>query len=171
MWCRRCLRGNRSWRFIENVVLNKAILVHYFSLCQTLTAYLQWYLLHWKGWSKKVLKVEFGFGRDMLPQNLKEDPYKYQFFKKSDTFIYQLAQFWAKFWAKLHNFSKLFKNWPIHIPNSAFIRGHSSAKRLILLSMLVARPRRVFCIEYSPPPSVEGVDVACNYWLESTWWW
>ena len=29
---------------------------------------------------QRVLK--FGFGRDVLPQNLKVGPYKYQFFKK-----------------------------------------------------------------------------------------
>ena len=26
--------------------------------------------------------LKFGFGRDVLPWNLKVDPYKYQFFKK-----------------------------------------------------------------------------------------
>ena len=26
--------------------------------------------------------LKFGFGRDVPPQNLKVDPYKYQFFKK-----------------------------------------------------------------------------------------
>ena len=36
--------------------------------------------------SRLVLKswgvLKFGFGRDVPPQNLKVDPYKYQFFKK-----------------------------------------------------------------------------------------
>ena len=27
--------------------------------------------------------LKFGFGRDVSPQNLKVDPYKYQFFKKN----------------------------------------------------------------------------------------
>ena len=39
--------------------------------------------------------LNFGFGRDVRSQNLKADPYKYQFFKKSDPFIYQLVQFWG----------------------------------------------------------------------------
>ena len=28
--------------------------------------------------------LKFGFGRDVLPRNLKVDPYKYQFFKKKE---------------------------------------------------------------------------------------
>ena len=36
-----------------------------------------------------------------------------------------------------------------------FIRGHSYTKRLILLAMLAARSRRVFCTEFPPP---------CNYY-------
>ena len=85
--------------------------------------------------------LKFGFGRDALPQNLKVDPYKYQFFKKkwpihipivpilgqilskitqkspdfSKIFL-NLSQFWLKF-------GQIFKNRPIHIPNFAFYKG------------------------------------------------
>ena len=97
-------------------------------------------------------------------QNLKVDPYKYQFFKKSDLYIYQSAQFGAKFWAKSPNFSKIFlklsqfgsnlrKFWkigPFIYQILHFIRGHSYTKRLILLAMLAAHPHRVFCTEYPP---------------------
>ena len=41
--------------------------------------------------------LKFGFGRDMPLLNVKVDPYKYQFSKKSDPFIYQSAQFGTKF--------------------------------------------------------------------------
>ena len=42
--------------------------------------------------------LKFGFGRDVSLRNLKVDPFIYQFFKeKSDPFIHQSAQFWAKF--------------------------------------------------------------------------
>ena len=49
-----------------------------------------------KVFARGVLK--FGFGKDVPPRNLKVDLYKYQFFQENgDPFIYQLAQFWAKF--------------------------------------------------------------------------
>ena len=59
--------------------------------------------------------LKFGFGRDVLPRTLKVDPYKYQCFsRKSDPFMYQSAQFGAKFWAKSQDFSKiLLKSKPI----------------------------------------------------------
>ena len=76
-------------------------------------------------------------GRDILLRNLKVDPYKYQFSRTSNPFIYQSAQFWIKFWAKSFDFSKIFlnlsqfwlkfekilKNRLIHIPNFAFYNG------------------------------------------------
>ena len=33
-------------------------------------------------WTKYPGVLKFGFGRDVLPWNLKVDPYKYKFFKK-----------------------------------------------------------------------------------------
>ena len=54
--------------------------------------------------------LKFGFGRHVPLQNLKVDPYKYQFARKSDPFIYQSTQFGAKFWAKSPNISKIFLN-------------------------------------------------------------
>ena len=79
--------------------------------------------------------LKFGFGMDVLPRNLKVDPYKYQFFKwpihvpiglilgqtlsKIIWFfknVLNLIQFWFEF-------GKIVKNWPIHIPNFAFYRG------------------------------------------------
>ena len=51
-----------------------------------------------------------------------------QFFQNFPKFEPILAQIW-----------EILKNWSIHIPNSAFTRGHSYTKRLILLPMLVAR--------------------------------
>ena len=84
--------------------------------------------------------------------------------RKSNPFIYQSAQFWAKFWTKLAIFSKILLNlsqlWlkfgqilqnrPIHIPHFAFDKGYSCTKRLILLPMLAAHPCRVFCTKYPP---------------------
>ena len=40
--------------------------------------------------------LKFGFGRDVL-QNLIVDPFKYQFFKKSDPIMYLLAILEANF--------------------------------------------------------------------------
>ena len=76
----------------------------------------------------------------------------------------QSAQSWAKFWTKLPIFSKIFLILSQFWPNLAkfwkivpfiyqilhFIRGHSYTKRLILLPMLAAHPRRVFCTKYPP---------------------
>ena len=70
-------------------------------------------------------------------QNLKVDPYKYQFSRKREPFVYHSALFRAKFWAKVLDFSKknlkfesilaqtweILKNQPIHIPNLHSIRG------------------------------------------------
>ena len=69
--------------------------------------------------------IKFGFGRDVPPWHLKVDPHKHQFFKKSEPFIYQSAQVWAKFWAKSPDFSKIIisKNQPIHITNFAIFKG------------------------------------------------
>ena len=41
--------------------------------------------------------LKFGFGKDVPQWNLKVDSYKYQFFQKSDPFIYQSDKFYAKF--------------------------------------------------------------------------
>ena len=73
--------------------------------------------------------------------------------------------FWAQFWAYIIawffqnslKFEPILKNWPIYTPNSAFYKGHSYTKRLILLPMLMACPHRVFCTEYSPPPSPRAI--------------
>ena len=87
------------------------------------------------GWG--VTQVWFLVCRDVPSWNLKVDPYKNKFFKKSDLFIYQSTQFWAKFRAKSPDFSKIclnlsqfwlkfgkiLKNWPIYIPNFAFYKG------------------------------------------------
>ena len=71
--------------------------------------------------------------------------------------ICQSDQFYAKFWTKLPDFSKDFfgsnlgKFWkidPFIYKTLHFIRGHLCTKRLILLPMLVAHPRRDFCTEY-----------------------
>ena len=99
-------------------------------------------------------------------KNVKEDPWIQIsiFQEKSDPFIYQSVQFWAKFWAKSPDFSNIFlnlsqfwlkfgellKNRPILIPNFAFYKEYSYTKRLILLPMLVAHPHRVFGTEYPP---------------------
>ena len=52
-----------------------------------------------------------------------------------------LSQFWLKF-------GQILKNRPILIPDFAFYKGHSYTKRLILLPILAAHPRRVFCTKY-----------------------
>ena len=79
------------------------------------------------------------------------------FARKSDPFNMPIGPIFAKFWTKLPDFSKDFfgsnlgKFWkidPFIYKTSHFIRGHSCTKRLLLLSMLVAHPRRVFCTEY-----------------------
>ena len=54
--------------------------------------------------------LKFSFGRDVPPRNLKVDPYKYQFFKKNDPFIYQSAQFLPKFLANSPDFAKICLN-------------------------------------------------------------
>ena len=71
---------------------------------------------------------------------------------------------WAKFWAQLPNFPKFFQIWAKMGSNlgklwkidpfiyaKIFIGGYSNTKRLILLPMLAAHPRRVFCTEYPTP--------------------
>ena len=63
------------------------------------------------------------------------------------TFEPILAQIWQKFW----------KFDPFIYQILHFVRGHLYMKRLILLPMLAACPRRVFCTEYpSPPPTGKG---------------
>ena len=81
-----------------------------------------------------------------MPQrNLKVDSYKYQFFQKSDPFIYQSDKFYVKFWTKLPDFFKRFhqfdflnfgsnlgKCWkidPLIYKILHFIRGHSYTPR------------------------------------------
>ena len=118
--------------------------------------------------------LKFGFGRDVQPRNLKVDPYKYQFFKKKwpihipfgpifgkilsriarffQNFLKfepVLAQIWASFGSNLENFWKIN---PFIYQILYFIRGHSYTKRLMLLPMLAAHPRRVFCTKYPPGP-------------------
>ena len=135
----------------------------------------------WQSWCTQYLGREvlkFGFGRDMPLQNLKADPYKYQFSRKSDPLIYQLAQFLAQFWAKSPDFSKIFVNlsqfWlkfgkilkinPYIYKILHFIRGYLYTKKLILLSMLAAHPCKVFLLSNhhpsplpSPPPPNLGM--------------
>ena len=57
-----------------------------------------------RGWGPPEGVLKFGFGRDVLPQNLKEDPYKYQFLKQK---------------------------WPIHIPNCSSLGQILSKNHLI----------------------------------------
>ena len=92
-------------------------------------------------------------------------------------FIYQSVQFWAKLWAKSPDcsktflnlsqfwlqFGKILKNRPIHIPNFAFHKGSFVyPKRLILLPMLVAHLRMVFCTEDPPPRLVWYWNAQCQ---------
>ena len=48
----------------------------------------------------------FDFCMDVPLQILKVDHTNTNFSSKNDSFIYQLAQFWLKFWASLPNFSQ-----------------------------------------------------------------
>ena len=70
--------------------------------------------------------VKFGCGREVLPRNLKVDPYKYKISRKSDPFIYQSVQIWLNFWAILPDFfpilAKIWGKQTIHIPNSVFCK-------------------------------------------------
>ena len=81
--------------------------------------------------------LKFGFGMDVPPQNLKVDPYKYQFFKKSEWIHTPIGPTLGQILSKINRFSKIFlnlsqfwlkfgkilKNRPIHIPNFAFYKG------------------------------------------------
>ena len=103
--------------------------------------------------------LKFGFGRDVPPWNLKVDYTNTSFSSQNNSFIYQLAQFlgqilnkitnlfqhFLKFWLR---FGQIVKNRPFIYQILHFIRGHSYAKRLILLPMLAAHPHRVFCTKY-----------------------
>ena len=103
--------------------------------------------------------LKFGSGRDVPPWNLKVDPYKYQFFKKKLPIHIPIGPILGQILNKITNF---FQNFLKFEPNLAkfrkidpfiyqilhFIRGHSYTKRLILLPMLAAHPRRVFCTKY-----------------------
>ena len=105
----------------------------------------------------------FKLGRDVLLEIWKCTHIYTNFLRKSDPFKYQSAQFWTKFSQKLANFPKIwptfgsdlenFENRPIQIPNSAFYltRGHWFTRRLILLPMFAAHPRRVFFFLYWAP--------------------
>ena len=102
--------------------------------------------------------LKFGFGRDVPLRNLKEDPYKYQFFKKKWPIHTPICSILGQFSVKSPDFVKIFLNlsqfWfkfgkinPFIYQILHFIRGHSYTKRLILLPMLVAHPHRIFCTE------------------------
>ena len=104
--------------------------------------------------------LKFGFARDVLPRNLKVNPYKYQFFKGKVTHLYtNRPNFWAKFWAKSPDFSKIpwiwlkfgkiLKNQPIHIPNSAFYRGSFLYQEADFATHVGGK---IFCTEYPLPP-------------------
>ena len=74
---------------------------------------------------------KFGFGiKDVLPQNLKVDPYKYQFFQEKVTHSYtNRSNFEANFeqnhtiFPKFSQILAKFENRPIHIPNFVFYKG------------------------------------------------
>ena len=98
------------------------------------------------------------------------------FSRKSDPFIYQLDQFSAKFWAKSSDFPKIFLNlsqfWkidPFIYQILHFIKGHSYTKRLILLPMLAAHPRRVFYTEYPRKVGCGLWTCCCNFFYSGMW--
>ena len=127
-------------------------------------------------WSRGILK--FGLGRDVPPQNLKVDPYKYQFFKEkwpihipivpilcqilskitqfSKTFL-KLSHFWLKF-------GNILKNRPIHIPNFTFYKGSFIYQEADFSTRVGATSPRVFCTEY--PPGGCLVRSAEHIWVE-----
>ena len=79
------------------------------------------------------------------------------FSRKSDPFNMPIGPILRQILNKITKFSKDFfgshlgKFWkiePFIYKTLHFIRGHLCTKRLILLPMLVAHPRRVFCTEY-----------------------
>ena len=103
---------------------------------------------------------KFGFCRDVPLQKLKVDPYKYQFFKikwplylcytlpnfeQNRLILQKFSYIWANFGL---NLGKFWKVDPFKYQILCLIRGHSYTKRLILLPMLMACPRRVFCTGY-----------------------
>ena len=68
--------------------------------------------------------LRFGFGRDVLPQNLKEDPYKYQIFQEKVTHSNTDQTNFAPNFEQNHLIWKILKkNRPIHIPYFAFYKG------------------------------------------------
>ena len=50
---------------------------------------------------------QFCFGRDVLPQNLKVDPYRYKYFKKGTPFIHKSTHFLAQTLSKITQFSQI----------------------------------------------------------------
>ena len=66
------------------------------------------------------------------------------------------------------NLGKIGKIDPFTYQILHFIRVHSYTKRLILLPMLAAHPRRLFCTEYPPPDfkhackALKPVRLSCN---------
>ena len=134
--------------------------------------------------------LKFGFGRDVPPRKSKVDPYKCQFFKKKwpihipigpffgqvlskITWFFQnflkfepiLAQIWGTFEKSTHSYTKF-----------CILLGVTHTKRLILLPMLAAHPRRVFCTKYPPGPersrehSMFAIVAVLRQWASSKWY-
>ena len=106
--------------------------------------------------------LKFVFGKDVPPQTLKVDAYKYQFFKKKLPIHLPIGPIWGQIWAKSPDFSKFFKNFgsnlgkfwkinPFIYQILHFIRCHLHTKWLILLPMLAAHGfmNLLYCVHAS----------------------
>ena len=103
----------------------------------------------------------------MPPQNLKVDTYKYQFLKKKWPIHIPIGTNFPPNFEQNHPiFPKFFlssnlgKFWnidPFIYQILHFIKCHLYTKRLILLPMLAAHPRRIFYTEYPPDIFLESL--------------
>ena len=103
-------------------------------------------------------------GGGVFKFGLKVDPYKYQFYMKKWPIHISIGPILGLILSKITHFSKIFLNlsqfWlkvgkilkidPFIYQILCFIRCHSYTKRLILLPMLAAHPRRFLYTEYPP---------------------
>ena len=101
--------------------------------------------------------LKFGFGRDITAAKFESRPIQRPIFQEKVVHSPILAKLWEKLPDFFENFlkfeTKFGKIWKIDIfiyQILHFIRGHSYTKRLILLRMLAARPRRFFFTKYLP---------------------